>query len=64
MGKGPNIALTRSLGISPEKELEQFMRQHDLTRRFHTWGAIDRNGRFISDLSEIDRSKLPVSKSS
>jgi hypothetical protein len=54
VNQGPNIALTRSLGISPEREFEQFMRQPGLTRRFHTFGAIDRKGRFISDPSEID----------
>jgi hypothetical protein len=58
MNKGPNIALTRSLGISPEKEFEQFMRTHGLTRRLEALGAVDLQGRFTAELSEIDRVKL------
>jgi hypothetical protein len=54
---GPNLALTRSLGISPQKEYDNFMQAHGLTRRVQTWGAIDRGGRFIADPAQIDSAK-------
>jgi hypothetical protein len=57
VGGGPNLALTRSLGISPESEFEQFMQVHGLTKRLDTWGAIGRDGGFIADVAEIDRAK-------
>ena len=52
---GPNIALTRQLGIDPEKECEDFLRAHQLERWFDTWAGIDLNGNLIVDLSQIDR---------
>jgi hypothetical protein len=57
-GSGPNSELTRSLGISPKKELQEFLAFHRLTRRLETWGAIDRHGKYLADLSEIDREKV------
>jgi hypothetical protein len=54
---GPNISLTRQLGLSPEKELEDFMSAHQLTRRFDTWAGIDLNGKLITNLRQIDRLK-------
>jgi Protein of unknown function (DUF707)/Protein of unknown function (DUF616) len=59
-GLGPNIALVRSLGISPEDEYQEFMHLHGLTPRFETWGAIDRHGKLVADLSEIDRVKASI----
>jgi hypothetical protein len=59
-GLGHNIALVRSLGISPENEYQKFVDLHGLTRRFETWGAIDRHGKFVADLSEIDRVKTSI----
>jgi hypothetical protein len=56
-GRGPNIWLTRQLGVNPEKEMEEFLRVHQLTRRFDTWAGIDLNGNLITDLSQIDRVK-------
>jgi hypothetical protein len=57
---GPNIALARSLGIDPEEELSGFLRKHGLTKRLETWAGIDRHGRLLWDLSEIDRTKASV----
>lgn len=59
VGRGPNIALATSLGFNPSEERSRFMREHDLTFRFETWAGIDRHGRLLSDLSEIDRTKAP-----
>jgi hypothetical protein len=56
---GPNIALTRSLGINPNEELSRFMNEHGLTRRFQTWAGIDRHGNLVTDAAEIDRAKAP-----
>jgi len=56
---GPNIALVRSLGIDPDEEFLRFLQKHGLTRRFETWAGIDQDGRLLSDLSEIDRTKAP-----
>jgi hypothetical protein len=56
-GHGPNGALTRQLGLNPIKELEDFLRVHKLTRRFHTWAGIDLNGNLITNLWQIDRMK-------
>jgi hypothetical protein len=57
VARGPNIALTNSLGISPKQELKEFMLRHGLTRRLETWAAIDRDGNLVRDLAEIDRIK-------
>jgi hypothetical protein len=54
-GHGPNIALTRKLGISPDKELSNLLKMHQLKKRLDTWGGIDRAGNYISDQMEIDR---------
>lgn len=56
---GPNIALARTLGIDLAAEQSEFMRKHQLTKRFETWAGIDQHGRLLSDLSEIDRMKAP-----
>ena len=56
-GGGPNISLTRQLGLSPEKELEDFLNAYRLTRRFDTWAGIDLNGKLITNLQQIDRMK-------
>jgi hypothetical protein len=56
---GPNIALTRELGVDPDKEFYDFMRIHGLTRRFETWAGIDQYGELVTDLSQIDRTKTP-----
>jgi Protein of unknown function (DUF707) len=58
VGRGPNIALTRQLGSEPNEELERFLRQHGLTVRFDTWGGITRDGRYTSNLAEIERFKV------
>jgi Protein of unknown function (DUF707) len=58
VAQGPNIALVRSLGIDPTEELSRFMSKHGLSKRFETWAGIDRHGRLVSDLSEIDRTKV------
>lgn len=52
---GPNIALTRELGVNPQREMNEFMRAHQMQRNYHTWGGIDADGNFIDDLREIDR---------
>ena len=56
-GGGPNISLTRQLGLSPEKELEDFLNAYRLTRRFDTWAGIDLDGKLITNLQQIDRMK-------
>ena len=56
---GPNIALTRKLGVNPNKELQDFMRIHALTRRFETWAGIDQYSKLVTDLFQIDRAKAP-----
>jgi len=55
--RGPNSALAVSQGASPQDELNQFLQMHGLEPRFETFGAIDRKGNFVRDLSEIDRHK-------
>ena len=55
---GPNITLARKIGISPEKEMKDFMRVHNLTRRLETFAGIDLNGKLISDLAQIDCMKV------
>lgn len=57
VGAGPNISLAKQLGVNPHVELQNFMSQYGLTRRFDTWGGITKAGRYITDLSEIDRFK-------
>jgi Protein of unknown function (DUF707) len=54
---GPNIALAKKFGGDPNKELQAFLHLYGLTRRFDTWGWITRDGRYTTDLSEIDRFK-------
>ena len=54
---GPNISLTKQLGVDPRLEAKMFLRQHGLTYRFDTWGGITRDGRYITELSEINRFK-------
>jgi Protein of unknown function (DUF707) len=56
-GGGPNSALTKKLGLSPQKEMQDFLRVHQLTTRFDTWAGIDLNGQLITSLPEIDRLK-------
>jgi Protein of unknown function (DUF707) len=56
---GPNIALARELGIDLDREFNDFMRVHKLTQRFETWAGINRGGRLVTDLAEIDRAKAP-----
>lgn len=58
---GPNLVLTRQLGIDPAKECDDFIRAHQLERRFNTWAGIDLNGNLIADLSQIDRVKVDFS---
>jgi hypothetical protein len=57
VAKGPNMSLARELGADPNKELQSFLRQYGLTPRFETWGGITRDGRYTTDLAEIDRFK-------
>jgi hypothetical protein len=57
VGAGPNLALARKMGFSPQKEREDFLRIHALTRRSETWAGIDCQGRLVRELSEIDRLK-------
>ena len=54
---GPNIARARELGVDPKKELQNFLDRHGVTRRFDTWGGITKDGRYTTDLAEIDRYK-------
>ena len=62
VGRGPNLALARSLEIDPHAELQCFMRTHALTRRHETFAAIDRRGNLVTALDEIERDKaLPAS---
>jgi len=58
VGRGPNLALTRSMGIDPHAELADFMQIHGLTRRYETYAAIDRRGELITALDEIEREKV------
>jgi len=57
VAQGPNIALAWQLGFDPQQELRDFMRVHGLRRRFDTWAGIDREGRLVTDLSQIDSAK-------
>ncbi len=62
VGRGPNLALARSLGVDPHVELENFMRTHALTHRYETFAAIDRRGELLTALQDIERGKvLPAS---
>jgi Protein of unknown function (DUF707) len=62
VGRGPNLALARSLGIDPHAELASFMKMHALSRRYETFAAIDRRGELITALDEIEREKaIPAS---
>ena len=47
----------RELGVDPRKELQEFLDRHGVTRRFDTWGGITKDGRYTTDLAEIDRFK-------
>jgi hypothetical protein len=38
VGSGPNILLIKQLGVNPHEELQNFLREYGLTRRFDTWG--------------------------
>ena len=59
---GPNITLAKQLGADPHQELETFLRQHELSVRFDTWGGVTKNGRYTTDGTEIDCYKaLPKS---
>lgn len=55
VAQGPNIALAKTMGFDPSKELEEFLRIHQLEQRSKTWGGIDADGKYIEDLPEIDR---------
>jgi hypothetical protein len=57
VGLGPNILLAKQLGVNPHDELQNFLRQYALTRRFDTWGGVTKDGRYITDLSEINQFK-------
>ncbi len=57
VARGPNIARARELGVDPKKELQDFLDRHGVTRRFDTWGGITKDGRYTTDLAEIDRFK-------
>lgn len=61
IGRGPNIALAMRLGVNPNRELQQFLRQHRLTYRLDTWGGLTRDREYITDLAEIDRFKSHAS---
>ena len=56
---GPNTGLASAFGINPHQELADFLRDHGLARRFDTWAGIDRDGRLVTDLAEIDRAMVP-----
>jgi hypothetical protein len=57
VARGPNITRARELGVDPRKELQEFLDRHGVTRRFDTWGGITKDGRYTTDLAEIDRFK-------
>ena len=53
-GEGPNLSLARELGYIPERESAEFMRAHQLEKRFDTWAGIDMNGRLVTNLREMN----------
>jgi hypothetical protein len=54
VARGPNIALAKTSGLTPQEELADFLDRHDLKKRHETWSGIDLGGNLITDQSEID----------
>lgn len=59
-GRGPNTTLTWQMGFDPRDEVAEFKRQHQVEKRYDTWGGFDLDGKFTDKIVEIDQHMAAV----